>query len=563
MNNRRDLEELMRNAPFHSDADASRARLSKLLEQWDRSIGRPGHAGGLGRHIMKSTTGKLVAAVIVLVLIGTGIIRFGSHGGGIALGDIVESMQRVPWIHVTGTVQSPERNGHIEEWQSFDRRILVSTGPDGVITYRDYNAETMYVYDPQTNTVTISPTTDRYNVGSPGSPVAALKEMIASQEETGARVTSETTVHDRVAVQTIHIVAQEHDTTLICARDSGLPLSMESIATLPETSEQAVASMAFDYPVEGPADIYAAGVRADAKVIDNRPKGNAADLIEQVQRRFDAGFEDHIAVMLESYVDSNGVLGPKQLVVMWQQRPRKRMGRYHAFNFGNRRPEMATLYPAIKDTWPNLTVAEVLGLISDKFAEYQLIFDGTASTNWTDFSGRVNVQTIRTDLFQVGGVESLADLAGPNPSALMMTGSDTQKKLEVLPADPNHPGLVGFRIVTSPSDSSGHLPGTTTRASVASYWFDPAKDYLLIEKSSRSEQDEGVSKSVTTATQIGRTPAGKWYPTKIRIASSYPGRDGQIHHNTREQRILLDTSPVFKPGTFDAAALRSGRSAAR
>ena len=141
----------------------------------------------------------------------------------------------------------------------------------------------------------------------------------------------------------------------------------------------------------------------------------------------------------------------------------------------------------------------------------------------------------------------------------MMTGS----KLEVLPVDPNHPGLVGFRIVTRPRDSSGHLPGTTTKTRVQSYWFDPAKDYLLIEKSSRSEQDEGVSQSVTMATEIGQTPAGKWYPTKIRIASSYPGRDGQIHHNTREQRILLDTSPVFEPGTFDGAALRSGPSAAR
>jgi hypothetical protein len=36
-------------------------------------------------------------------------------------------------------------------------------------------------------------------------------------------------------------------------------------------------------------------------VIDNRPKGSAADLVKPVPRRFDAGFEDHIAVMLESW----------------------------------------------------------------------------------------------------------------------------------------------------------------------------------------------------------------------------------------------------------------------
>jgi len=338
---------------------------------------------------------------------------------------------------------------------------------------------------------------------------------------------------------------------------------MENIATLPETSEQAVLSIVFDYPVEGPADIYAAGAPADVRVIDNRPKGNAADLVEQVQRRFDAAFEDHIAVLLESYVDSNEALEPAKIVAMWQQGRQKRMGRYHAYNFGSRRPEMATLYPAIKDTWPNLTVAEALGLISGEFAEYQLIFDGTTSTNWTKFSGRINVQTIRTDLFQMGGVESLAALARPNPSALMMTGSNTQKKLEALPADANHPGLVGFRIITTPSDPSGHLPGTTTRASVDSYWFDPGRDYLLIEKPGRSERDEGIYEFLTAATEIARTPAGTWYPARIRSTSSYPGRDGQIHHNTREQRILLDTSPVFEPGTFDAAALWSAGNAAR
>ncbi|MCL5282214.1 MAG: hypothetical protein M1376_20180 [Planctomycetes bacterium] len=563
MNNRRDLEELLRSAPFHADAGASHARLSELLEQWDRSIGRSGQAGGLGRHITMSTTGKLVAAVIVLVLIGAGIVHFGGHGGGIALGEILESMQRVPWIHVTGTVESPQKNGHVEQWESLDRRIIVWMEPDGVIMYRDYSAETMYIYQPRTNTITISPTTDRYDVASPGSPVAAIKEMIAQQEQAGAQVTYEATVHDGVATQQIHIAAKEQDRTLICARDSGLPLSVQSVATRPGMSEKAVASMVFDYPAEGPADIYAVGAPADAKVIDNRPRGTAADLVEQVQRRFDAGFDNHIAVMLESYVDSDEALEPAQIVVMWQQGRQKRLGRYHTYNFGSRRPEMATLYPAIKDTWPNLTVAEVLGLVSDKFAEHQLIFDGTTSTNWTNFSGRVNVQTIRTDLFQVGGVESLADLAGPNPSALMMTGSDTQKKLEVLPADPNHPGLVGFRIVTSPSDSSGRLPGTTTRTRVEFFWFDPGRDYLLIEKSTREERDEGISEFLTKATEVAQTPAGRSYPMKIRITSSYPGRDRQIHHNTREQRILLDTSPVFAPGTFDAAALRSGQSAAR
>jgi hypothetical protein len=563
MNSRRDLEELLRSAPFHSDAGASRARLDELLEQWDQSISRPGPAGGLGRHIMKSTTGKLAAAAIVLVLIGAGIVRFGGRNTGVALGTIVESMQRMPWIHITGTTQSPRRKGPIEEWQSFDRRILVWIDPNGVISYRDYAAEAMYVYQPGTNTVTISPITDRYNVASPGSPVGAIQEMIASQEQAGAQVAYDAMTYNGVPARKIHIVAQEQDTTLICDRDSGLPLSIQSVATLPETHERAVVSMVFEYPTEGPADIYALGAPADAKVVDNRPKGSAADLVEQVQRRFDAGFEDHIAVLLESYVNGNETLEPARIVVMWQQGRRKRMGRYHAYNFGDRRPEMATLYPAIKDLWPNLTIADVLGLISDEFAEYQLIFDGATSTNWSKFSGQVNVQTIKPDLFQTPSmIDWLTNLAGTNPILLMSSGPNLQKRLETSGADPNHPGLVGFRVVTTPSDSSGRLPGTTARLGSESYWFDPNRDYLLIERLSRNERDEGIYEFLTKTTEVAQTPGGKWYPRIIRILSSYPAQDG-LRHNTRERRILLDTSPVFEPGTFDATALGSGPSAAR
>jgi hypothetical protein len=160
-------------------------------------------------------------------------------------------------------------------------------------------------------------------------------------------------------------------------------------------------------------------------------------------------------------------------------------------------------------------------------------------------------------MFQTGSLESLAGVSRPNPSALLMTGSNVQKRLESLPADADHPGLVGFRIVTTPSNPNDRLPGTTTQASIESYWFDPSQDYLLIEHASHAERDEGASEFISKTTETTQTPAGKWYPTLIRATSSYPDRNGQIHRTTRQKRILLDASPVFEEGTFDAATLRS------
>ncbi len=560
MKDRKAFETLFRKAPFRSNADVDRAVLNALLGQWNRSIDRPAQKGGLGRHIMRSTTGKLVAAGIVLALVVTGLIHWGDHGGGVALGDVLESMRHVPWIHVTATVEAPGGSGVIQQWDSYDHSITIMVDVEGVITYRNYNAATMHVYQPRTHTVTISPTTDKFNLPSPA---AAIEALIASEEAAGAQVTYEDTVHEGVAVRRVHVVREHEDVTLLCDKSSGLPLTMETVAVLPGKATPARASAVFDYPAEGPADIYSLGVPPDARVIDNRPTGDAADLVEQVQTHFDAGFEDHVAVMLESYVDTNEVLEPAHVYVMWQEKPRKRLSSYSAYHFTGSKSDWPTLYPLIKDTWADLTLSDVLALISDDVAENQWIFDGTASINRSNFSGKVNVQTIRTDIFQSGNLQSLAGLSRPNPSALLMTGSDTQKKLEVLPADANRPGLVGFQIVTTPSDPDGRLPGTTTQAEIVSYWFDPGKDYLLMEQSTHSERNEGMSEFVRRTIETAQTAAGRWYPALIQTTSSYPDFNGQIHRTTRQQRILLDPSPVFEEKTFDAAALRDDQTSDR
>lgn len=552
MSDQKNLEQRLREAPFRSDADVDHAVLSDLLTHWNRTTGRRGGRPGLRRHIMTSTTGKLAAAGIVLTLVVTGLVHWGDHSAGVALGDVLESMQHVPWIHVTATVEAPGNSGVMQQWDNYDHSITIMKDADGVITYRDYQAQTMYVYQPKTNTVTISRTTDRFNLPSPAASVEAL---IAEQEAEGAKVHYENTVHEGIAVRKILVENEQQDVTLFCDRSSGLPLTMETVAVLPGMSTPATASAVFDYPTEGPGDIFALGVPADAEIVDNRPTGDAADLIEQVQSHFDAGFADHLAVMLESHVEANGVLEPGNIVVMWQQLPRKRMSHYRAFHYTGSKSDWPTLYPLVKDRWPDLTIADVLTLVSDDVAETQWIFDGTTSTNRSNFSNRPQTQTIETDMFDHGTLDSLAGLSWPNPSSLQMAGADTQKRLEALPPDAEHLGLAGFQITTTPTDPEGRLPGTTTKAQVVSYWFDPAKDYLLIERASRIERNEGVSEYLQITMETAQMPDGRWYPTLIESSSSYPHPDGHIVHSATRKQIMVDASPVFDESTFDGAAL--------
>jgi hypothetical protein len=276
--------------------------------------------------------------------------------------------------------------------------------------------------------------------------------------------------------------------------------------------------------------------------------------MDQVQKRFDAGFPDHIALMLESYIGDANELEPASLVIMRQSGRLKRMDRYHAFNFT--KSNIPTLYPAIKDIWPNLTIAGAIALEGRQFADRQRVYDGRATTARSQFPGGANVNTIPSDVFLMSQDGSLAFLARPNPRTLTMAGSDQQVKPEILPADANHPGWVGFRLVHTMTSEEKRLPGTVVKSRTEDYWFDPAKDYLLMKHAIQDETEVGNQSFTMTTVGTAQMPGGQWYPTVIRTEQFTPDAKRQIRHTVREQRIQVDASPVFDPALFKADSLR-------
>ena len=62
----------------------------------------------------------------------------------------------------------------------------------------------------------------------------------------------------------------------------------------------------FDYPKEGPVNIYDLGVPEDAQVVDNRPKGDLKELTKILNQKCIKGFGDFQAVKLESEVEKDG-----------------------------------------------------------------------------------------------------------------------------------------------------------------------------------------------------------------------------------------------------------------
>jgi hypothetical protein len=133
-------------------------------------------------------------------------------------------------------------------------------------------------------------------------------------------------------------------------------------------------------------------------------------------------------------------LEPAQIVVMWQQ-GRQSAWAGIAYDTGAADPRCPRcIRPSRTPNQPDGCRRARPDL--DRFVEGQLIFDRTASTNWSELR-RGQRPTIRRICFR--GPSNRLSLARPNPSVLMVTGSETQTKLEISCARPESSGLLGFR----------------------------------------------------------------------------------------------------------------------
>jgi len=236
---------------------------------------------------MHSRTIRYGTAAVVLVAVYLVIHAIAGSGNvaGVALGRVREAIAKVPWIHVQTQIESPEQKRQIDEWLSFGEQIEIRKEQDGAIRYRDEGRGTSSVYDPAGNTITISSLSDNYaaprRVPMPASSAEVL-EQIDKLSEGGKRTVTTGQLGER-PVEIIHTTKQLTDDvaaweefTLVVDAQSKLPISMDATVTREDRTLVAKMYAAFDYPTEGPRDLYSLGVPQDARVIDRRPDPNAA-----------------------------------------------------------------------------------------------------------------------------------------------------------------------------------------------------------------------------------------------------------------------------------------------
>ena len=510
------------------------------------------------RLIMKSKITKMAAAAVIIIVVLIGISEFGGSidGASKVFASMLEEMQEVPWVHAIVEVDQPK--GLVESWVSFEPSIMILKELDGTVRYANSSQEVQHVYSPEKNRITISTMPDTFSHMGPKTAFEMIGFMIDTLETSGARITREKTVQDGIQVEIIHAVSDVQDVIMIRDIERNLPISGEykAIENIPN---QINGKMRFEYPEQGPADIYAVGVPKDADIVDTRPKGSLKDLTQEIQRRFDKGFGDYIAVVLESSgsrEDPNNPSYPNMVLVMRRSGQLWRLDRYLAVNTSLRKDDKTkSLYENIKDIWANPTIKQILESEDKEALIGQVLFDGKYTISCTQIRGKVHKSKWRGDTSRLSP-EVLPAIVWTNPFMLTMGNENEEKIIESLPVDPNHAQLIGLRVRTTAKDKNKDY-GQYNRPQEGTddYWFDPARDYILLERRKEVGQKSGHSFSRSVVTAVAQTSDGRWYPKVIRTEYIRLSSNGEKQRRAREKRILLDTKPTFKQGIFDESSL--------
>ncbi|MHC4645212.1 MAG: hypothetical protein ACYTBJ_06905 [Planctomycetota bacterium] len=274
MKSAENIRDLVKKAAMDSNPEVNSVVLKGLLEELDKSYGMDSAAAqpDLRRKIMKSRITKLAAAAIIIMAILVGINQFGGSidGASVLYAQVRESIEKKPWICAKQTVLEGDKTFGGEEWFSIESKIIVEIVDDGRIKYSDFKHKRRYEYQPMSGTITISPIKEAALFFEAKTVLGLLEKLIETQK--GA-VLSRTLVEQNGKTLDIWEVARSEDTgnekkmKLFINTNEYLPIIAE--VTYTDTTGKTIyrGTIDFEYPENGPKNIYEIGVPEDAKVV--------------------------------------------------------------------------------------------------------------------------------------------------------------------------------------------------------------------------------------------------------------------------------------------------------
>lgn len=417
--------------------------------------------------------------------------------------DVVKAVQAKPWIHGTGRGANP---GQSREFWLSTCRATGGSRSEEQISFFDDRLRIVYRYEPQKKVLYRLPDSDaelaegqklleifqglfrgdaELKAGFSG---LILKEQKRRQTEKDGRKWDEYELHFQIPSRP----DAENRMTFLVDAQTRLPHSMTMKSGGGESVE-----WSFDYPENGPADIYALGVPKDAKLVDRVPTGDMSRILAAIQAGRDRFDDFHAIVIQNASPDSSP--GPGRPYLVWKKGKRWRV-EMGFIGFGASVP-------------PNKDKKEwVREACKKSFFSTLEVCDGKAV-----YEGVGNFKLVATaDRAVPWCSQALSAMPATwcYPITFNAPNDRTEEVVNLKPTEgPPNTILVTSRLV----DFRGHDPANTL--GFQRFWLDPMRGYAVV-RHDLLHADPAVKPPTDRAfqnlmDQWEQTPSGVWYPTRV------------------------------------------------
>jgi hypothetical protein len=431
--------------------------------------------------------------------------------------DVVKAVQAKPWIH--GTLRGAKPGESREFWISTSRAVGGSRSAEE-ISYFDDRLRITHRYEPRKKILYRLPSYSS-DLGQWQQLLEIFQGLFRGDAELNAQL-SGLILKGQKRTQTekdgrkwdeyelVFQIPSQPDTdarmTFVVDTQTRLPHSMRWNSPAGEAGE-----FDFDYPENGPVDIYALGVPKDAKLIDRVPTGDMTRILAGIEAGRDRFDDFHAVVIRDLPPDIWPGRGPGRKFPMaflvWKKGARWRI------EIGMAPALLESPVPPDKDKkeWVREACKKAV-FVPLSVCDGKAIYRGDLGQGVT----RGNWKLVATAQERGSEPELMRVMPASwcYPVTFNPPNDRTEEVVNLNPSEgPPNTILVTSRLV----DMRGHDPARTL--TFTRFWLDPMRGFAVVRQDShhadpamKPPTDEGFQALMD---QWEQTPNGVWYPTRV------------------------------------------------
>jgi len=524
MKSAKKLEQSIRKLTVISGDRIHDRTLQKLLRKLEKSKRQAtDEQPNIWRIIMKSRITKLASAAVIVIAVLIGIHPFNSplNGTTAAYAKVKEKIRNVPWIHISytgyildemGNKKSEEGQLDTEIWYSFKSQIAIQKYPDGLIVYRNFANQKVHTYNPVSKRIVITALSSTKFPLEADTPWSWLERNIQRMMPFGGEVTRKKGKYNGQEVEVFEIVST--DTPGIASirgkifvdMSTSLPIAEERIYINTKTDKpQRIETGTFNYPEQGPKDIYALGLPGDTSTVNSLPLPEW----EEINRAYQAHrwkAPDRYIVIVTSELSILG--NPIEYVdICYTDGISLRQERHFLFIQG-----------PVGVQWRKQ--AAEIGNTFDSILRWSQALKAHGNISITIYKGQYYYSSRRDDV-------GIWETTKHKIKGRQLTGSDFWNICPI--ADMGWPSIRGLIDIVQ-NDYARNNKLIRIEVQNSEFYLNPNRDYICQKKVKNNQETDVI--------EFRQTEAGQWYPKKTKGLGT-------------SKTVYLVTDPEFPEGIFD------------